>query len=115
MWTTAFGRESPMEYTPVFHGEGVSQGRKPDRSVPRENPNNERIYRGRKVSNGIVSVRKHRYYFQPFDTVIYRGNITAVKGVHYDGARVMLENGKSVKPTDLQLIKHTGGWQFLSD
>ena len=104
-----------MEYTPVFHGEGVSQGRKPDRSVPRDNPNNERIYRGRKVSNGIVSVRKHRYYFQPFDTVIYRGNITAVKGVHYDGARVMLENGKSVKPTDLQLIKHTGGWQFLSD
>lgn len=85
-----------------------------DRSVPRNNPNSERIYRGRKVSNGKVTVRKHRYYFQPFDTVIYRGSITAVKGVHCNGARVMLENGKSVKLTDIQLIKHTGGWQFLS-
>jgi hypothetical protein len=85
-----------------------------NRSIPRNNVNNERIFRGIKVSNGRVSARTERYYFQPFDTVVYRGNNTLVKGTHCNGTRVLLENKKSVKISDLKLIKHIGGWQFLS-
>ena len=93
-------------------GSQLSCGRT-NRSIPRNNDSNERVFRGIKVSNGKVATRKQRYYFQPFDTVIYGGNITLVKGTHCNGARVMLENKKSVKQSELHIIKHTGGWQFL--
>jgi hypothetical protein len=33
--------------------------------------------------------------------------------VHCNGTRVMLDTGKSVKITDVAVIKRTGGWQFL--
>lgn len=84
------------------------------RSIPRNNPNNERMYRGHKVSKGRVSVRKQRYSIQPGDTLKYRGAITHAKGVHCNGTRVMLETGISVKILDTAVIKRIGGWQFLS-
>ena len=83
------------------------------RNIPRNNPNNERMYRGHKVSKGRVSVRRQRYSIQPGDTVRYRGSIAHAKGVHCNGTRVMLDTGKSVKITDVAVIKRTGGWQFL--
>ena len=84
------------------------------RSIPRNNQNNERVYRGQKVSKGRVSVRRQRYSIQPGDTLKYRGNVTRAKGVHCNGTRVMLETGRSVKISDVAVIKRTGGWQFLS-
>ena len=84
------------------------------RSIPRNNPDNERVYRGHKVSKGRVSVRKQRYNIQPGDTLKYRGTITHAKGVHCNGTRVMLEAGGSVKISDTAVIKRIGGWQFLS-
>ena len=85
-----------------------------NRSVPRNNPNNERMFRGVKISKGRVSIRKQHYTIQPGDVLKYRGSITKVRGVHCHGTRVMLETGKSVNITDVTLVRRIGGWQFLS-
>ena len=84
-----------------------------NRRIPRNNPQNERIFRGQKITKGRVSVRKMHYTIQPQDILIYRGNITLAKGVHSNGTRVILETGKSVKITDVVIKKKIGGWQFL--
>lgn len=83
------------------------------RSIPRNNPQNERMFRGHSVSKGRISVRRKRYCIQPGDTLIYRGGITSAKGVHCNGTRVVLETGRSVKITDVRIKKKRGGWQFL--
>jgi hypothetical protein len=83
------------------------------RSIPRNNPQNERMFRGHSVSKDRISVRRKRYCIQPGDTLIYRGGITSAKGVHCNGTRVILETGRSVKITDVRIKKKRGGWQFL--
>ena len=85
-----------------------------NRSVPRNNPDNERIFRGTKVSKGRVSTRRQHYRIQPGDVLKYRGSITKAKGVHCHGSRGILETGKSVKVADVALVRRIGGWQFLS-
>ena len=80
----------------------------------RNGPDNERVYRGYKVSKGRVSTRTKRYHIQSGDVIIYRGKTSIAKGVHCNGARVVLDTGKSVKISDLHITKKIGGWQFLS-
>ncbi len=84
-----------------------------NRSVPRNNTNNLRRFRGITKSKGRVSIRTRRYAIQPGDLVEYRGSITAAEGVHCNGSRVMLDTGKSVRIADIVIKKRTGGWQFL--
>ena len=93
-------------------GSELGNGRT-NRRVPRNSPQNERAFRGHKVSKGRVSVRRKRYSIQPGDTLIYRGRNTSAKGVHCNGTRVILETGKSVKLTDVCIKRKRGGWQFL--
>ena len=90
-------------------GAQLSCGRT-NRSESRHTEKNERIWRGQKCSGGRVSVRKRHYFFQPGDTVCYKSASYIVKGVHCNGTRVLLNTGKSVKQTDLKIIKSRGGW-----
>ena len=84
-----------------------------NRSIPRNNENSLRRYRGKKKSKGRVSVRKMHYSVQPGDKLRYKGNIVIAKGIHCNGTRVMLETGKSVPLKDVTVIKRTGGWKLL--
>ena len=77
-----------------------------DRSVPRSNPENLRMFRGQKKSKGRVSVRRKRYSIQPGDTLDYRGKRIRAKGVHCNGTRVLLENRKSVKFADITIVNY---------
>ena len=90
-------------------GAQLSCGRT-NRSESRRAEKNERIYRGQKISGGHSSIRKYHYLFQPGDTVCWKNASYIVKGVHCNGTRVLLNTGKSVKQTDLQIIRRRGGW-----
>ena len=80
------------------------------RNVPRDNLNNERMFRGHQISNGRVSVRKQSYALQPGDTVLYQGKRYIAKGCHCNGNRIMLDNGKSVPIKQIRIVRFTGGW-----
>ena len=84
------------------------------RSVPRNNPQNERMYRGEKVSNGRRSIRTMRYTYQPGDVVLYNGEKRIVKGTHNKGASVQLIGGGDISPKKLSLHHHAGGWKAVS-
>lgn len=81
-----------------------------NRSTPRKNPNNERQFRGRKVSKGRYSVRKQRYSLQPYDVVLYKGEKQIVKGVISCGKSVLLQNSRTSTPKNVKLIYHCNGW-----
>ncbi|MEE3488724.1 MAG: RNA-guided endonuclease IscB [Bulleidia sp.] len=93
-------------------GSQLSCGRT-DRSETRCSEKNERLYRGRQVRKGRVSIRKQHYPYQPGDIVNYRGIHAVVKGTHCAGSRVMLETGKSVAVKAVAPVRKIGGWQFL--
>ena len=84
-----------------------------NRSTPRNNQQNERIFRKCKTSKGRVSTRKGHYEIQPGDILIYRGKKYSAAGVHCNGVRVILETKQSIKITDLHIKRKKGGWQFL--
>lgn len=50
-----------------------------DRSIPRGNPGNERVFRGEKVSAGRRSIRKRRHPLSAGDVVLYKGQRHAVR------------------------------------
>ena len=83
------------------------------RKIPRNNPENERVFRGRKTKKGKVTTRKRHYPIQPGDVIIYRGNTMLSKGTHNKGSSVVLDTGKSVSVKDVTIKKRIGGWQFL--
>ena len=63
-----------------------------NRKVPRNNPLNERIYRGRKVSKGKRAIRRQHYSIRPGETVIYNGEKRTVAGVNSGGKQVVLDS-----------------------
>ena len=65
---------------------------------------NLRVYRGKKVSNGRVQIRKKRYPYQPGDTVIFDGKQYTVKGTQNHGAYVRLV--ELSKPVRADAIRH---------
>ena len=65
---------------------------------------NLRVYRGRKVSNGRVQIRKKRHPYQPGDTVIFDGKQYTVKGTQNHGAYVRLV--ELSKPVRADAIRH---------
>ena len=91
-------------------GAGLSCGRT-SRAVPRRNPKNLRSYRGQKVSKGRRTIRRQRYMIQPGTAVAHGSKRYKVKGVHCNGSRVMLENGKSVAIKEIAVICFPGGWE----
>ena len=82
-----------------------------NRSVPRSNPQNERIFRREKISKGRRSIRTQRYLYQPGDIVIFDGKKRVVKGTHNKGASVQLIGGGDISPRKIRLHHHVGGWR----
>ena len=81
-----------------------------DRSIPRNNPQNERIYRAEKVSKGRVSTRRKHYQLRPGDTVLFEGRKYTVKGMQSNGKAVALEGRTPVSVNKVTPLRHTGGW-----
>ena len=84
-----------------------------NRRISRNNPQNERVFRGRKVSKGRVSVRKKRYGIRPGDLIKFCGKRVSVTGIQNLGSYVKLADGKVVAVSKIAALKHTGGWQFI--
>ncbi len=70
-------------YTDIRTGEkkkGSALGcNRTDRSIPRDNPGNERVFRGKKVSAGRRSIRKGRHPINAGDVVLYKGKRHVVR------------------------------------
>jgi hypothetical protein len=61
-----------------------------------KNTENLRKYRGEKVKNGIRSIRKQHYFYQPNDLVMYKNKIYTVKGTQNNGKYIALKEIKKV-------------------
>lgn len=84
-----------------------------DRSVPRNNANNKRMYRGMKMSKGKRNIRTQRYSYQSGDVVLFSREKRIVKGTHNKGASVQLVGGGDISPKKLILCYHAGGWKAV--
>ena len=85
-----------------------------DRSIPRNNPQNERVYRGEKISKGRVSTRRKHYQLRPGDTVLFDERKYTVKGMQNNGAYVSLEGRNPVSVKKVKPLHHIGGWIKVS-
>jgi hypothetical protein len=89
-----------------------------NRNVPRNNSNNERIYRGHKVSKGRVSIQRSRYSIQSGDKVIYQGKKHTSQGMMNNGKTVLLATAKqsltgkalTCSVSKVKKVIHCGGW-----
>ena len=89
-----------------------------NRREPRNNPNNERIFRGCKISKGRYSIRTRRYSLQPYDLVQYNGNKYQVKGIQNNGDYIgLITNGKPLVIATKKVlpIYHCGGWAITKN
>lgn len=84
-----------------------------NRREPRMSDKNLRIYHGTKLKAGRRSIRKQRYGIQPGDVVIYNHQRHIAHGCHNNGSRVILDNKKSVKISNTQIIHHVSGWKSI--
>ncbi|MFW9916540.1 MAG: RNA-guided endonuclease IscB [Candidatus Thorarchaeota archaeon] len=67
---------------------------------------NQRQYRGQKVSKGRVSIRRQRYHYQPKDVVSYKGQQYLVKGMQNYGQYIKLDSlPKPVKTALVQPVR----------
>ncbi len=85
-----------------------------DRSVSRNNINNLRIYRCKKVSKGKFIIRKQHYNIRPGDIVYIDNKKYKVKGINNKGANLIMENGKCKNTKSIERIIHCGGWKEIS-
>lgn len=86
----------------IRSGSELSCGRT-NRSIPRNNPNNLRIYRGQKTRSGRVNIRQRRYPANPGD--IYRCGRMVFKVVGTDAGIHKNKNGQRVyKPSGRRLV-----------
>ena len=85
------------------------------RNIPRNNLQNERVFRGQVVSDGRVSIRKSRYDLQPGNIVIWNRKHCVVVGIQNKGAYVKLSNKKVVNIKNVYTKYHCQGWRFISD
>ena len=73
-----------------------------NRSTPRNNSDNLRMYRGKKTSKGYRSIRTKRYSIRPGDIVLYQGVKYPAIGIHNNGKSLQLDN---VKQYDLKNVQ----------
>ena len=84
-------------------GSDLSCGRT-NRSEPRNGEQNLRIFHGKKVSKGRISVRRQRYQ------VMYKKHTYVAVGTHNNGRAVVLNLGKSVSVSKLRILHHAGAF-----
>ncbi len=82
------------------------------RSKRNQNLSGENLHRcrKRKVSAGKRVIRTRHYEIQPGTILSFEGKRHIAKGIHCNGTRVILENGKSVSVSKVIIIKYGGGW-----
>ncbi len=85
------------------------------RNIPRNNPQNERVFRGQAVSKGRISIRRKRYDLQPGDIAIWNRKPYSVAGIQNRGAYVKLSNKKVISIKNVHTKYHCHGWRFISD
>ena len=90
-------------------GSELSCGRT-NRSEPRNGEQNLRIFHGKKVSKGRISVRRQRYPIQPGTQVMYKKHTYVAVGTHNNGRVVALNLGKSVSVSKLRILHHAGSF-----
>lgn len=90
-------------------GVELSSGRTNRRS-PRNNENNLRIYHGLKKSKGRRAIRRTRYLYQSYDTIVFNCKKYKVKGMQSLGRYIALYEYKPVAVTKVQLYKHVNSW-----
>ena len=90
-------------------GSDLSCGRT-NRSEPRNGEQNLRIFHGKKVSKGRISVRRQRYPIQPGTQVMYNKHTYVAVGTHNNGRAVVLNLGKSVSVSKLRILHHAGAF-----
>ena len=90
-------------------GSDLSCGRT-NRSEPRNGEQNLRIFHGKKVSKGRISVRRQRYPIQPGTQVMYKKHTYVAVGTHNNGRAVVLNLGKSVSVSKLRILHHAGAF-----
>ena len=105
------------KYTDIRDGSKKSgshlSSNRTNRRIPRNNPQNERIFRGHKISKGRVSVRKVHYILRPGDIVKFQREHISIAGIQNLGSYVKLDNRKVVAVSKIKIITHVGGWQFI--
>ena len=84
-----------------------------NRKIPRNNPDNLRIYRGQKVSKGKYVVRKKHYSIRPGDIAVINNKKYKVKGMHNEGKALIFENKKTISTNKIEKVVHCGGWQEI--
>lgn len=92
------------------------------RNIPRNNENNERMYRGPKISGGQRRIRRKRHPVQAGDIVSARGYTCTCRGMMSGGKSVWLYS-KADSPTEkavtasvdkTTVIRHADGWNSVS-
>ena len=87
------------------------------RSVPRNNSEDLRMFRGKKLLSGRTAVRNKRYVYQPGDVVIVNRKKRIVHGMH-NGINIEFEkDGLSPKSAFVKKVKPTrkeAGWHFFT-
>ena len=86
-----------------------------NRTVPRNNSANLRIYRGKKLSKGKRTIRTKRYSLRPNDLIYFEGKKYKVIGVQNNGSYVKLSNNKAVNISKVKLIYHSNGWSKINN
>ena len=85
-----------------------------DRSVPRNNINNLRIYRCRKISKGKFVIRKQHYSLRPGDYIFIDNKKYKVKGINNKGVGLITENNIYKNIKSIERVIHCGGWREVS-
>ena len=66
--------------------------------------------RKRKISAGKRVIRTRHYEIQLGTILSFKGKHYSAKGIHCNGTRVILENGRSVSVSKVIIIKYNGAW-----
>ncbi len=84
-----------------------------NRKVPRNNADNLRKFRLRKISKGKYAIRKQHYSIRPGDVVIINNKTYKVKGIHNQGKALILKNNKTISVNKIEKVIHCGGWEEI--
>lgn len=85
-----------------------------NRREPRMSDKNERVFHGKKVSKGRVTIKKQRASIPSGSVVRYKGKLYRTNGMHCQNTRAILhteaKRQASVSAKELAVIRYTGGF-----
>ena len=81
-----------------------------NRREPRMSDKNARIYRGRKISDGRVSVKRNRAKIPTGSIVRYKKKLYTTAGTQHYGEYVTMRGHKAVKTSEVTVIRYAGAW-----